>query len=80
MNLSISKNEYTFRFRIVSKEGQSECVVTRNAVTLARFTFQHPNSHVPLIVEHIIRDHSNEFPSEWIHIALGYLREVCQTD
>lgn len=75
MRISLQKEGYKFTFEV--NKGVMKVTSYRFGKFLCSWSVSSPSSHVPLVIEHIIRDVSPAFPTEWYYVCIGYLNTIC---
>lgn len=71
MKVVLSKNPYTYKFSVENKVFRVE--VLRDEKKIGEWYTTKPSSHIPLLVEHVLRsDIPKDFPSEVSSLLIGY--------
>lgn len=71
MRVSLLKDDYRFTFEII--KGVMNVTSYKKGKFICSWSINSPSSHVPVVIEHILRDIAPSFPSEWLHVCYGYL-------
>lgn len=74
MRVSLSKDDYKFTFEII--QGVMTVTSYNKGKFVCSWSVNSPSSHVPLVIEHILRDIAPSFPDEWRNVCYGYLNVV----
>lgn len=74
MRVSLSKDDYKFTFEIT--QGVMNVTSYNKGKFICSWSINSPSSHVPVVIEHILRDIAPSFPTEWYHVCFGYLNIV----
>ena len=71
MKVVLSKDSYTYKFSVDNKVFRVE--VFREENKIGEWYTTKPSSHIPLLVEHVLRsDIPKDFPSEVPSLLIGY--------
>lgn len=71
MKVVLSKDSYIYKFSVENKMFRVE--VFRDDKKIGEWYTTKPSSHIPLLVEHVLRsDISKDFPSEVPSLLIGY--------
>lgn len=74
MRVSLSKDDSKFTFEI--NKGVMDVTLYDKGQFIRSWSINGLSSHVPLVIEHVLRDIAPSFPSEWQKLCYGYLNVV----